>query len=156
MTGLQSMLRERSAAISFAILLWQFFQIKQRRAAHQTLHPLEGGVVGRGGLAPPIVFVFATEKTSQRFPILVVQIRKRFRFGDVGNRVFAAGADGSVLGAQPTGPVACLECFELVSFRAGIQQHKLRHGAIKLSQLLRDDTAKNRSREWWSRLVTSR
>src|SRR5436853_2071274 len=61
--------------------------------------------------------------------------------GDVFDLVFAADTDGAVLRAQPTGPVARFELFELVSFRTWIEQDEIGDRAVELAKLLREHRA---------------
>src|SRR5207249_3196379 len=58
--------------------------------------------------------------------------------------IFAADADRTVLGAQPTGPIASFELLEFVALGARIEQDKIRNRIIQMAKLLREHRTKGR------------
>src|SRR5678815_1482173 len=71
MPGQQCVQAKCSRSVSLLVAGRELFQIEEVGAAHESLHPLEHGIVGTGGFALALVLVFSAEEPSQRLALLM-------------------------------------------------------------------------------------
>ncbi|MCS1409240.1 MAG: hypothetical protein M2R45_02420 [Verrucomicrobia subdivision 3 bacterium] len=126
------MLTEGARAISFTVLLWEGFQIEAVSGAHQTLHPFKDGVLGSSGGAFGFVLVLFGKKTPERFVLFMILGGGVGKLLDIGYLELAAYANRTVFCTDLAAPIAVFEGLKLISFRAEVQENKVRNQAVEL------------------------
>jgi len=153
--GEEGVLAESAGAVALAVGLRDALEVEKVGAAHEAIDAFKGGIPRTGGGGFAIVLVLFAEELAEGFAGLVIVFGDGVEFVGVGNLKFAADADGGVFGTKPSGPVACFEAFEFVSFGTGVEEDEVGNFGFELPELLGEDGADGWSGERRARGVAA-